>query len=75
MTDPLTARNRMPRGDRLVTVCSACLCASCWHGELMCGDARGGDTVDLPVRELRRLRREHPSYYSAAKVREVCGGV
>lgn len=39
----------------------------------MCGDARGAGTVDLPVRELRRLRREHPSRYSAAKVREVCG--
>ncbi len=60
-------------GDRLVTVCAACWCASCWHGEFMCSDAGGASTLRVPVRQLRRLKREHSSHYSAAKVRRVCG--
>lgn len=61
------------RDDRLVTVCSACLCASCWHGEFMCWQAGGASTVQRTVRELKALNREHPSHYSVEKVREVCG--
>lgn len=59
--------------DRIVTVCSACLTASCWHGEMMCEDSRGAGTVSMPARELDKLGREHPSAYSVEKVRRVCG--
>ena len=59
--------------DRMVTVCDKCLQASCWHGIFMCDEARYAGTVEKPVSELRRLKREHPSYYSVAAVRRVCG--
>jgi len=59
--------------DRKVTVCAACLTASCWHGEFMCEASRTADVTTRTVRELRALGREHPSNYSVAKVREVCG--
>lgn len=57
--------------DRLITVCSACLRASCWHGNFMCDDAVGAGTVRKTVRELAALNREHPSYYSVARIRDV----
>jgi len=62
------------RGDRLVEVCAECLTASCWHGEFMCWGSRHADVVEKTVSELRRLRREHPSNYSLAKIRRVFGG-
>ena len=62
-----------PRGDRKVTVCSACLRAVCWHGEMMCDDAGAAGTVEKTVRELNALKREHQSYYSKANVMRVCG--
>lgn len=43
--------------DYYVTVCAAC--ASCWQGEALAS-------------ELRRERREHPSYFSVTRLREVC---
>ena len=63
----------MTQADRMVTVCSACLCASCWHGEFRCQQWVTAGTVEKPVSELQKLDREHPSHYSVAKVREVCG--
>lgn len=48
----------------MVTVCDACLMACCWHGEFMCDKAGGAGTKDLPVAELRRLRRESEDYWS-----------
>ena len=61
------------RPDRMVTVCAACLCASCWHGEFYCSEAQTAGAVEKPVRELRRLKLEHRYNYSVAKVRNVCG--
>jgi epoxyqueuosine reductase QueG len=59
--------------DRIVTVCDKCLTACCWHGELMCDDAKESGTIDKTVEELDRLNREHPSHYSIEKIRRVCG--
>lgn len=59
--------------DRLVEVCSACLCAACWHGDNMCAASTGAGTTKRTVRELRELGREHASHYSKENVREVCG--
>ena len=63
----------MTDDDRMVTVCDSCFCASCWHGIFMCDVAKTAGTIDLPVRELRRMNREHPSYYSDEAVRRVRG--
>jgi hypothetical protein len=48
---------------RKVTVCSACLRATCWHGHFMCERSGGAGTVDKTVGELLELNREHPSYW------------
>lgn len=48
---------------RSVTVCSACLRASCWQGHFYCDDAKSAGTVDKPVSELQSIAREHPSYW------------
>lgn len=65
----------MPTRDYYVTVCSACRCASCWHGEFMCQASRNASTTEVPASELRRERREHPGCFSVARLREVCGNV
>lgn len=38
--------------DRKVTICAACLCASCWQGEFYCDQAKTAGTVEKTVREL-----------------------
>ena len=60
--------------DLLVTVCAACLRASCWHGIFYCDHAVGAGTRRMSVRQLNALCREHPSYYSAEEIARVCGG-
>lgn len=65
----------MPNTDYLVTVCSACRCASCWHGEFMCDASRTAGTVNALASGLRAEDREHPDNYSIAKLHEVCGSV
>lgn len=62
-----------PTKQRLVTVCSECHRASCWHGEEMCSKARGAGTVEKTVGYLQARNLEHPENYSEKKVKEVCG--
>ena len=52
--------------DQKVTVCSECLRACCWHGEIMCEDARHAYTTVRTVAELRKLGLEHPSHWVGA---------
>lgn len=59
---------------RAVTVCAACLRASCWHGTFLCDASDTADVTTRTVAELDALDREHPDYFSAARVREVEGG-
>ncbi len=47
-----------------ITVCDACLQASCWQGEFMCDKSRGAGTVEKSKAELERLGLEHPSYWN-----------
>lgn len=47
-----------------VTVCSACLRASCWQGIFYCEDARGAGTREMRAEELRQLGREHEDYFT-----------
>lgn len=61
--------------DYLVTICSVCRCASCWHGEFLCEESRDAGTVDVLASVLRGEDREHPDHFSIAKLTEVCGSV
>lgn len=61
--------------DYLVTVCSACRTASCWHGEFMCERSRDANVVDVRASVLRSEKREHPDNFSEAKLYNVCGDV
>jgi hypothetical protein len=49
--------------NRLVMVCAECLTAACWHGRFMCQEAWRGRLVQLPVRDLRKMGREHPDWW------------
>ena len=59
--------------DYEVTVCDACLCASCWHGEFLCEKSRNAGTKRMLASALRKLDLEHPSNYSREKIALVCG--
>lgn len=61
--------------DYLVTVCDACLRASCWHGEFYCDGSRGAGTKDIPASELVKMGSEHPSNFSREKLLRVCGSI
>ncbi len=61
--------------DYWVTVCSACRCASCWHGEFMCGWGRTASTVEMLASVLRIEGREHRDNFSEEKLKAVCGSV
>lgn len=50
--------------NRLVTVCEACLTATCWHNIFPCEDFITAGLKKLPIRELRALNREHERYWS-----------
>jgi len=60
-------------GERRVMVCASCLRAGCWHGEVMCDEARGAGTVEKPAHELDALNLEHPDNYSRARIRAIYG--
>jgi hypothetical protein len=49
--------------ERLITVCSACLRASCWQGAHYCEKASNASAVQLPRSKLIALRREHASFW------------
>ena len=58
-------------GNRVITVCDACLTASCWHGEFMCEESRYAGTIEKTVEELNLLHLEHPSNYSKEKIEGI----
>jgi epoxyqueuosine reductase QueG len=51
------------RIERTVTVCDACLQASCWQGHFYCDEYRTAGTKELTISELKKLGREHSSYW------------
>lgn len=63
----------MNREDKLIEVCDKCFRAACWYGEFMCDDADIADTTKLPIKALRKLKAEHPKYWSNKKLIEVYG--
>lgn len=60
-------------GARRVTVCAACLTVACWSGAAICKRAGYASITTRTVAELRQLKREHHSNYSAERVQEVDG--
>ena len=44
-------------------ICSKCLMASCWHGEFYCDEAKHAGLLRATEAQLRRLSREHESYF------------
>lgn len=52
-----------PHETELVTVCSACLRASCWQELFVCDDHRHAPTEQRTRGELRAMDLEHSSYW------------
>jgi hypothetical protein len=48
---------------KTITVCSACLQASCWQGKFYCDNYQTAGTKEMTIAELRKLKLEHPSYW------------
>lgn len=63
ITDSNPMEAKQDDESRLVTVCSACFRASCWHGEFYCSEYRIAGTVEKTVRELKKLNLEHSCYW------------
>jgi hypothetical protein len=49
--------------NRRVTVCNACLCASCWQGMFRCSCALLAGTTTKTVTELKALELESPHFW------------
>lgn len=65
----------MAERDYYVEVCSACLCASCWHGEFMCQVSDNAGTRKMKASELRRMGLENEDRFSRERLMLVCGSV
>lgn len=50
-----------------VTVCSACLQATCWQGLFYCDEYRTAGTVEKTPKLLKELDLEHPDYWVYGK--------
>ena len=60
--------------NELVTVCAACLTASCWHGEFYCDKYKSANITKRTRAELDAMGLEHPDNYSRRKIAQVNGG-
>lgn len=43
-----------------ITVCAACLTASCWQGEFYCDNYKSANTKQITIAAARALNRENP---------------
>jgi hypothetical protein len=50
-----------------VTVCSACLRATCWQGLFYCDEYRTAGTVEKAPELLKELNLEHSDYWVYSK--------
>jgi hypothetical protein len=68
-----TAPTELSILERKVTVCAACLCASCWQGELYCDQAKTAGTVEKTIRELFQgnLREDSGYWFKDPNTGEV----
>lgn len=62
-------------GSDTITVCAACLRASCWQGKFYCEDYKTADTVEMSPQALQLLGRECSSYWVVCdSCGTACGG-
>ena len=54
--------NELP-SDLMITVCAECLQASCWQYIFLCDKYKTANVIELPVKRLKELGREHPDYW------------
>jgi hypothetical protein len=59
---------------RTVTVCSACLQASCWQGEFSCDEYKTANVEEKTIKELKALNLEHPYYWRKSTIRKLIMG-
>jgi hypothetical protein len=62
-SQPTTAGLVVLKPEDKVTVCDACLQASCWQGIFMCEEARDAGIVVKTIAELRELKLENEDYW------------
>jgi hypothetical protein len=55
--------NLIQTDEKTITVCSACLQASCWHGHFYCEEYKTAGTVEKTRKELEALGLENSSYW------------
>ena len=48
--------------DELITVCSKCFRACCWHGYFMCDEAYSAGIIEMEKSKLIKMNLEHESY-------------
>ena len=65
MTVETHLQSAHPPPERIVTVCDACNCASCWQGVLYCYSYQTASTREATVSELKALQLESPSYWQS----------
>lgn len=51
------------RPDWTITVCDACLTATCWQGEFYCEKAKGAGTREMTIAEARQRNQENPTWW------------
>jgi hypothetical protein len=56
---------------RMITVCRACLRASCWQGQHPCERAAKLTSTRMPARTLRKLLLEAPHYWESEQADRV----
>ena len=59
--------------NKLIEVCSKCLMACCYHGELMCDNAKEAGTELKTVRELLNLGLENNYHWSDENMNRIYG--
>ncbi len=53
----------------LVTICYACLTASCYQGKFYCEDYRTAKTIKMCVKDLKTLAYEHSDNWEKDSVK------
>ena len=72
MTHP-KGRERKRWLDYELDVCDECLRAVCWWGIFYCDKYQTAGLVKMKVRDLLKLKREHPSYLTPDMIQKHIG--
>ncbi len=58
----------------MITVCAACLRASCWQGKFLCEDYLTAGTAEKTREELEALGLENPDYWKEVTPNDLSPG-